>query len=235
MSLSVYLSAQNTPGKNRYRLVATVALFFCSSFGVAGELIDIPSITAERVIRDTHSNDVISKDLVQLSAKGLRSRQSSPDNNLELLQNFVDEKLWMIDWDRKILHEITAENNLAGSIADKEPFIAQQGDQPQSSVLAAEPCIDLQAVEIGLSRWRGQPVTVWRCEYADGEQFSELFYNEVWQLGVREERIDQTTIELVNIKPTEFLSDNFYPPNYFRKTDFRELIIGSPEIGNYSE
>lgn len=235
MSLSVFLFAQNPPNKNTFCLAVCAALMLCSSFTFSGELIDIPSITAERIIRDTHTNNLISKDMVQLSALGLRSRQSSPDNNLELLQNFVDDKLWMIDWDRKILHEITAENNIASDNPEEVAFIAQQGDQPQSSVMAAEPCIDLRAVKVGLARWRGQPVTVWRCEYADGEQFSELFYNEIWQLGVREERIDQTTIELVNIKPTEFLSTNFYPPNYFRKTDFRELIIGSPEIGNYSE
>ena len=116
-----------------------------------------------------------------------------------------------------------------------ETFVAQVGEQPQSSVLAAEPCIDLNAIKVGLSDWRGQPVTVWRCEYAGGELFSELFYNELWNLGVREKRVDQTTIELVNIKSVEFLSNNFYPPNYFRKTDFRELITGSPEIGSYSE
>jgi hypothetical protein len=217
------------------RVTFILGLLLWSSLAAPGELIDIPSITAERLIRDTHTNEVLSRDLVQLSSEGLRSRQSLPDNHLELLQNFHDDRLWMMDWDRKIMHEVTAEDNLANNDSEAELFVAQQGDQPQSSVLAAEPCIDLNAVEVGLASWRGQPVTVWRCEFADGEPFSELFFNELWSLGVREERIDQTTIELVNIKPTKFISNNFYPPNYFRKTDFRELIFGSPEIGNYSE
>ena len=212
--------------------------FACSSV-IATEVLDIPSITADRVTRDTRSGEVLSLDWIQLSPKGLRARQSGADNKFEYLQNFSQEKLWMLDWSRRILLEVSPEEEVLvdknGNGGVVEPFVAVVGDEPQSSVLAVEPCIDLVAVKIGLSRWREQAVQVWRCEYAGGELFSKLFYSEMWGLVIREERIDQTTIELSNIKKTEFSTNYFKPPDYFRKTDFHELIIGSPEIDSYSE
>ncbi len=203
------------------------------------EVLDIPSITATKITRDTRSGDVVATDWIQLSPEGLRARQSGPQTKFEYLQNFKQEKLWMMDWSRKILLESSPEEGgLIGQEGDNtvlEEFVAAVGETPQSSVLTAVPCMDLVAVEVGVAKWREQNVTVWSCEFAGGEHFSEVFYSLQWGLVVREERVDQTTIELSNIKSAEFSVDHFTPPTYFRKTDFRELIIGSPEIGNYSE
>ena len=214
-----------------------------STFAIASvsgtEVLDIPSITATKITRDTRSGDVISTDWIQLSSEGLRARQSGSETKFEYLQNFKQEKLWMMDWSRKILLESSPEEGeLIGQEGDNivfEEYVAIVGETPQSSVLTAVPCMDLVAVEVGVAKWREQNVTVWNCEFAGGEHFSEVFYSLQWGLVIREERIDQTTIELSNIKSAEFSVDHFTPPTYFRKTDFRELIIGSPEIGNYSE
>ena len=73
----------------------------------AAEMLDIPSITADRITRDTRSGQVISRDWIQLSSAGLRARQSEVDGSFEYLQNFPQEKLWMLDWRRKILLEAT--------------------------------------------------------------------------------------------------------------------------------
>jgi len=210
-----------------------------SSLVSATEVLDIPSITATRITRETRSGDVISSDWIQLSPDGLRARQSGTETKFEYLQNFNQEMLWMMDWSRKILLEASPEagESLAQSSDDGpyELFVAVVGEAPRSSVLTAEPCMDLVAVKVGKAKWRAQDVSVWRCEFAGGEHYSEVFFSQQWGIVIREERIDQKTIELGNIKRAEFPVDHFTPPPYFRKTDFRELIIGSPEIGSYSE
>ncbi len=210
-----------------------------ASVGVnATEVLDIPSITAKKITRDTHSGDVISTDWIQLSPEGLRARQSGAQSKFEYLQNFSQEKLWMMDWSRKILFEASPEADSPTQRGDDEPyqpFVAEADEEPQSSLIASEPCIDLIAKKVGMAKWREQDVAVWRCEFAGGEHYSEVFFSQQWGLVIREERIDQTTIELSNIRRAEFSVGHFTPPTYFRKTDFRELIIGSPEIGNYSE
>ncbi|MEE9334688.1 MAG: hypothetical protein V3U65_11430 [Granulosicoccaceae bacterium] len=205
----------------------------------ATEVLDIPSITATKITRDTRTGEVISSDWIQLSSDGLRARQSGSEASFEYLQNFSQEKLWMMDWSRKILLEASPdEENLIDqndANAAVEPFVAVVGEVPQSSVLTAVPCINLVAVKVGIAKWREQDVAVWRCEFAGGEHYSEVFFSQLWGLVIREERIDQTIIELSNIRQAEFSAGHFTPPTYFRKTDFRELIIGSPEIGSYSE
>ena len=219
--------------------IGSLLSFYVSADENAVEVLDIPSITATRTTRDTRSGDVISSDWVQLSPEGLRARQSGNQTKFEYLQNFSEEKLWMMDWSRKILLESSPEEGeVVDSVGDDdtfEPFVAAVGESPQSSVLTAIPCMDLVAIKVGSAEWREQSVTVWRCEFAGGEHYSEVFYSEQWGLVIREERVDQTTIELNNIKSADFSVGHFTPPTYFRKTDFRELIIGSPEIGSYSE
>lgn len=233
------LAAKTTPSLPFVLLPFVCVVAVGNSLVNATEVSDIPSITATKITRDTHSGDVMSSDWIQLSAEGLRARQSGTQTKFEYLQNFTQEKLWMMDWGRKILFEASpAEEVSSDQASDEEQFerfVAVAGEEPQSSVMASEPCIDLIATKIGMAKWREQDVTVWRCKFAGGEHYSEVFFSQQWGLVIREERIDQTTIELSNIKQAEFSVGHFTPPTYFRKTDFRELIIGSPEIGSYSE
>jgi len=204
----------------------------------ASDLNTIPSITAERVKRDTRSGVVLSTDWVQLSPQGLRVRQTGVGNSLEYLQNFTGEQLWLLDRARKILLEATPGNEVFETSEhddDTRHYVASVTNKPQSSLLALEPCIDLNAKFVGKAEWRSQQVQVYECRYAGGELYSNVFYSEKWGLVVREERDDQTTDELINIKHAQFSKDHFIPPDYFNRTDFRELMIGAPELEKYLE
>jgi len=203
----------------------------------AAELTTIPSITADRIKRDSRTGEIRSVDWLQLSPAGLRVRQTGIANNYEYLQSFTDDKLWLLDKARKLFTELEPRDdpdsvNQNPMISD---FVASVGETPQSSLIAIEPCIDLDAEFQGQAKWRAQQVRVYTCHFAEGELYSKLFFSEKWGLVVREERVDQTTDEVVNIKDVDYGSGHFVPPNYYRKTDFQELVTGISKLRSYSK
>jgi len=56
-----------------------------------------------------------------------------------------------------------------------------------------------------------------------------------WCIVVREERFDGSIDELRRIESANFSENHFFPSEKLRKTDLRELMLGTPEIGGYSE
>ena len=192
----------------------------------------LPSITAVHVSMPANTETVVSKSRVQFSPDGMRVLESHAGSKLEIVQNFVTNQVWFVDKQRSIVHELAL---LQRESVDKTlDDISLAEGEPQPGLLSAEPCIDLEPLQIGLSTWRGQSVSVWHCLDHSEQLYAKQYFSLAWNIVIREQRNNGIVDELRNIETANFSVDHFFPSKKFRATDLRELLLGSRGISRYS-
>lgn len=192
----------------------------------------LPSITAVHVSIPSNTETVVSKSRVQFSPHGMRVLQLHAGSNFEIFQNFVTDQVWFVDKQRSIVHELELlkQEGVDKTIDDN----SLAAGEPQSGLLSAEPCIDLEPLQIGLSTWRGQSVSVWHCLDHTEQLYAKQYFSLVWNIVIREQRNNGIVNELRNIETANFSVNHFFPSKIFRDTDLRELLLGSRGISRYS-
>ena len=192
----------------------------------------LPSIVAEHVRLHVPSDTELARVRVELSSAGLRATESGRDTDLEIVQDFIGERLWFVDRARRVAH--------APALLDDGGDGAAGGDTPlvdpdHGSFLGVEPCGSEVPRGAGSGSWRGRTVDVWRCPDTDASIAAIVFVDREHGLVVRRETADGIVDELRDVRPMRFAPGHFVPPARFRRIDERELLRGAPTIGDFRE
>ena len=167
---------------------------------------------------------------VSMSPKGMRSR--SADGEAEVVKNFGEHRVWMLNLKRKIKHEVDVQA-FEQQFPDLTKFLL--GVETQSNVLGSEPCSDFNAEYVGERDWRGQTVGEWLCKNDDGTSNNVQFYSDRWQFVVRVEFPDQNVEEAVNIREKEFDAVLFHASSELESVDLDYFLDGVKKLEKFEK
>lgn len=192
----------------------------------------LPSLTAVHVRRHEPSEIELARARVELSPLGLRVRLDGGGGPLEIVQDFVGERLWFIDLDRSVAHRLAFANADEASVPSPvEDSVIASG----IGFLGSEACGGGASRDDGEGHWRGRAVDAWLCLDASGETTAIELIDRVHGIVVFRRTPEGIVDELRDIRPMRFATDHFSPPSRFRAIDERELFHGAPAIGQFHE
>lgn len=203
----------------------------------------LPSVVAEHVARHEPSGIELGRARLELAPEGLRARRDGAGGALELLQDFVDGRVWLIDHRRGVSHAL-APVDLADPDADADTVGDASLPSPWtgSGLLGPRPCAGRPSRALGTGRWRGRRVSAHRClaERAGGASGGtasvaiELVDREHGIVVYRRDangRVDA----LQGLRAARFPASHFVPPARLRAVDAREFALGAPALGTFDE
>ena len=192
-----------------------------------------PGISAIHVTLHEPSGTELARARLELSAAGLRVRQQGADGRMEVVRDFAAERLWLVDRERAVTHEVAPEGvpDTIGNASDGSANAAHA----DAGLMATTPCAERERHREGQGRWRGQSIELWRCLDAQGETESVEMFSLEWRLVVRVSAPDGRVEELRDIRARDYAPGHFHPAARLREVDKLEFFFGAPEIGLFDE
>lgn len=185
-----------------------------------------PSLSATYVSWHEPSGQEITRATIEMSPGGLRVREGGSNSKNEMLQDFIGERIWIIDHERSIGHNI-------GTVDTSEE---QQSDTVGfASFLGPNPCGVLEAQSQGPGVWRGRQVTAFHCTNPSGEVLVVEFIDAVYKIVVFSRTHDGFADELRGLSDRVFNESHFVPPANYRAVDKREFFFGAPALLPYEQ
>jgi len=186
----------------------------------------LPSFSASHIIWHERSDQELMSSAIEMSPHGLRVRGTGPNDSSEMLQNFVEEKAWLIDHDRGIAHELSML---------EMPELGRSSPGSAASFLGPNPCGVLDAVNKGPGVWRGRRVTAFYCVDKTDEVVAIEFLDDIYEVVVYASTPDGVASEVRGLSEREFPQSHYYPPDDYRSVEKEEFFFGSPALKPYSQ
>jgi len=227
--MSIARAASPHPSRRRALLVGTLSLSVAMvGPPVAGAVVSTspPSISARHVVLHEPSRIELARARLEFSSAGLRVRQQGADGMMELVRDFAGKRLWLIDRERSVVHEVPLENAL-------HEVVTTVG--VGRGLMAGVPCAGRENRLEGQGSWRGQAVELWRCLDSRGATESVEMFGLEWHLVVRVSTPDGRVEELRDIRARDYGPAHFHPAARLREVDKLEFFFGAPEIGLFDD
>lgn len=184
-----------------------------------------PSISALHVNHHEPTEQEVMRAQIELSPYGLRVRESGKQSSQEMLQNFQSEQAWLIDYERRVFHELPL---------TAEPDVPMLPPGAGASFLGNQPCGDLKVTASQSGLWRGRAVDEVHCVDGDDvEQSVELLDHEYDIVVYRRDRHGYVD-ELQDFQDRSFTPEHFFPPEKFRAVGKKEFFFGSAPLRAYT-
>ena len=167
---------------------------------------------------------------VSLSPFGMRTRSASGE--AEIVKNFLQRRVWLLNLKRRIQHEIDVP-----AFEQRFPEFAHLllGSETRSNVLGESACTDFIAEYVGVRDWRGQAVEEWLCKNDDGTVNSNQYFSQRWQFVVRVAFPDLTVEEAVNIKEKHFSPGDFQQTADMESVGLDYFFEGKKQLDKFSQ
>lgn len=167
---------------------------------------------------------------ITFSSNGVRT--NDPSKNLELVKNFDNSKVWMLNNKMNQMLELDLEGfSQAYPDEAKNMMLARTSD----GLISEVPCVGLSKQHVGKKLWRGSLADVWSCVDEENIEISTQYLSESWGFVVRAEHISGYVEELRNMKIVEVPNDHFSVGASFEAVSFRELVMGEYQLEQYSD
>lgn len=162
---------------------------------------------------------------VEFSSRGLRVRELGPHAAQEMLQDFVGERVWLINHDKSTSHLL--------------PLVKIEGLEDTSvlvgaSFMSPEPCGNLIAENQGEGKWRGRRVTAFDCLDDANEVLAIEFLDSLYKIVVYRRTVDGFVHELRGMTERTFSESHFTPPDEYRAVGKEEFFFGAPALLPYT-
>lgn len=185
----------------------------------------LPSLSAIHTSRHEPSDQEIMRVAIELSPLGLRVRELGAGSSQEMLQDFSEQRAWLIDHKRSVSHLLPLVES---------PDLGAAAPGANASFLGQEPCGELFADDQGPGKWRGRLVTAFHCMDDTGELWSTDLIDDVHDIVVYSRTENGFVDELNNITEREFEQSHFVPPVEYRAIDKHEFFFGAPALLPYT-
>ena len=195
----------------------------------------LPSLVAEHFRHHVPSGTELVRVRIELSPDGFRATERANGRQLEIVQDFVAERLWFVDRRRRVAHEVDLDELASGA---SEPNLPAA-----SGLLDTTPCAGGVARSLGDAVHHGRapspppppPPSGWECRSANGERIALEWMDVALGIVVRRRTPDGIVDELRDIRELAFGAGHFSPSSRFRDVDERELVRGAPALAAFDE
>ena len=188
-------------------------------------------LIATHLVRASPDGPVLRRTRVEISRHG--RRVTRPDTGERVVANDDLERLWFVDRERRVVHEVPLVASGGGSARSVSGLPGRHAP-PLGEVLAPAPCDGARAVGAAPASWRGRPVVRATCDRgARGEPSVELFDAEA---GVVVRVLAPGRVE--ELRDLEFVrlpAERFVPSASLRPVGLRELLEGAAPVAGYVE
>lgn len=154
---------------------------------------------AEHVIRRRGSDRILERSTVSVSEHGLKVRNL--DAGFDLILNYRDETLWLLDHRRRLRHAVPVVYSDAEFNVDGPGSEALTASALDSGILSRSACAGLTPVKTFDARWRGRPVTISTCVNTAGNPLYRHWYSPTVGLVVRTLDTRGVIEELRRVRP----------------------------------
>lgn len=184
----------------------------------------LPSIVAEHVAWHAPSGNELLRARVELAPEGLRVSRDGADGALEIVEDFVGGRAWLIDGRRRVAYALALTDASPGTVTSA-----------RTGLLDTRPCARGAARALGGGRWRGREVQLHSCLGPDGESLAIERVDREHGIVVRRDAADGRVDELRGLRARRFAPGHFVPHASLRAVDDVEFFVGTPELGRYDE
>jgi len=190
----------------------------------------LPSIVAEHVRLHGASGIEFARVRIELSPDGMRLRARRSRSDLEVIQDFVGDRLWFVDRNRRVVHALDrSDAEVSGAVTlPDDPF-------SRGSFLGTVPCAGGPSRRDGGGQWRGRDVDVWQCRDVDDAPLAIEFMDREHGIVVRRATLAGYVDELRDVRSMRFPPNHFAPSTRFRPVEEGELLRGAPPIADFDE
>lgn len=212
------------------------------------QLNTMPAFSAHHRLIHIASQEELVSQRFQVSEYGLKVDQLSSDQGASVIFNSVEDKLWMIDHQRGIYHQVPLVVS-TGSLPKRAdgPYMTsangtelpQLPDQRNTALefapaLQFQPCQGMEGVYIDSQDAKMPGRQLWKCSYQDN-LIETQWYDRRLGVVVYSESVDGFISELSHIKLQDFTPDHFQPNSRYRQVSVEELLQPNMRISRYKE